>query len=193
MKPLHAVALGLVIIAVYNKVGDYDLLPDPAGWALVLVGLKVLGDRFGALPYRGLLWTLGLLALAASSVLFVPSAREWFEDADPALGWAIDIPSLGFCGALCYALAPGARAVKEIGAAAWLQWTAIGFGISILAPVIVIGGDVEALRDPAGVVTGLAQLSLFVLCFAYASREWAGAPPVADAGSPRDADEPTLP
>jgi hypothetical protein len=175
VKPLHAVALGLVIVAIYAKAGDFDLLADPVGWALVLVGLKVLVDRVD-LPLTGLLWTAGVLALVASAALTVPWLHEWFEDADPALGWAIDVPALGFCGILCHALCTGARAAKEVGAAAWLQWTAIGFGVSVAAPVVVIGGGVEGLRGPAELVTGLSQLSLFVLCLVYAGRTWAGAP-----------------
>lgn len=175
MKPLHAVALGLVIVAIYAKAGDYDLLADPVGWLLVLLGLRVLTERV-ELALTGVLWTTGVLALLASAALVAPPVREWFEDADPALGWAVDVPALAFCGLLCHTLVPGARAVKEVAAYAWLQWTAIGFGLSVLAPVVVIGGDVEGLRGPAELVTGLAQLSLFVLCLVYAGRTWAGAP-----------------
>lgn len=183
MKPLHAVALGLVVIALYAQQGDYDLLPDPAGWALVLVGLKVLTDRVD-LPRSPVLWLLGVLALAASAALTAPPVREWFEDAEPALGWAIDVPALGFCAVLCHSLTSGARAAKEVGAYGWLQWTAIGFVASVLAPIVVIGGDVEALRGPAELVAGLAQLSLFVLCLAYGGRTWAGAPKPAEPAEP---------
>lgn len=174
MKPLHAVALGLAVIAIYARAGDYDLLADPAGWLLVLAGLKLLTDRVD-LPLAGLLWTVGLLALAASAALSVPPVRDWFEDADPALGWAVDAPALAFCGLLCHSLVPGARAAKEIAAYAWLQWTSIGFIVAVAAPVVVIGGGVEGLRGPAALVTALAQLSLFVLCLMYSGREWAGA------------------
>ena len=179
MKPLYGVALGLVIIALYAKAGDFDLLPDPLGWALVLIGLNVLTRRV-ELRFAGPLWVSGLLALAASVALTAPSVRDWFEDAEPALGWAVDVPALGFCGLLCAALAPAARAAGATAAYAWFQWTSIGFGVSVLAPVVVIGGDVEGLRGPAELITGLAQLSLFLLCLWYGGREWAGAPPVAD-------------
>lgn len=186
MKPLHAVAIGLVVVALYARWGDVDVLADPVGWALVLAGLKVLGDRVD-LPQAGVLWVLGGLALAASAALAVPSVHEWFEDAEPALGWAVDVPALGFCALLCHALGPGARAAREVGAAAWLQWTSIGFVVSVLAPVVVIGGDVEGLRGPAELVTGLAQISLFVLCLAYGGRAWAGAPPADTGERPVDA------
>lgn len=188
MKPLYGVALGLVVIALYAKAGDFDLLPDPLGWALVLVGLNVLTHRV-ELRFQGALWVAGLLALAAAVALTVPSVREWFEDAEPALAWAVDVPALGFCALLCAALAPAARAAKAIAAYGWFQWTSIGFGISVLAPVVVIGGGVDGLRGPAELVTGLAQLSLFVLCVWYGGRAWAGAPPVVDeADSPASAE-----
>ena len=187
MKPLYGVALGLVIIALYAKSGDFDLLPDPLGWALVLIGLTVL-TRSTEVRYQGGLWVFGLLALAASIALTVPSVREWFEDAEPALAWAADVPALGFCALLCAALAAAARAAGATGAFAWFQWTAIGFGVAVLAPVIVVGGGVDALRGPAELVTGLAQVALFVLCLAYGGRDWAGAPPPVDESADRSAD-----
>ena len=183
MKPLHAVALGLVIVALYARAGDFDLLPDPAGWLLVLVGLKVLTDRVD-LALTGVLWVLGIGAVLASAALTVPSVRSWFEDAEPAVGWAVDVPALAFCGLLCHALGIGARAAREVGAHAWWQWTAIGFGVAVVAPVLVIGGGLDAFRGPAEVVTGLAQLAMFVLCLTYAGRAWAGAPePPVDAAT----------
>ena len=189
MKPLYGVAIGLVIIALYAKSGDLDLLPDPLGWVLVLIALNVLTRRV-ELRFRSALWAAGMLALAASVALTVPSVREWFEDAEPALSWAVDVPALGFCGLLCAALASVARAADAIAAYSCFHWTAIGFGVSVLAPVVVIGGDVDALWGPAELVTGIAQLALFVLCLWYGGREWAGAPPLAqDAGSPADAAE----
>ncbi|MDZ5619384.1 hypothetical protein SFC88_01025 [Nocardioides sp. HM23] len=189
MKPLYGVALGLVVIALYARSGDFDLLPDPLGWTLVLVALNVLRRRV-ELRLQGPLWVTGVLALVASVALTVPSVREWFEDAEPALAWAVDVPALAFCGLLCAALAFAARTGRAIAAFAWFQWTAIGFGVSVLAPVVVIGGGVDGLRGPAELVTGLAQLGLFILCLWYGGREWAGAPEVEEASdSPAAAEE----
>ena len=43
MKPLQSIAMGLVIIALKAWVnGEYDVLPDPIGWLLVLQGLAAL-------------------------------------------------------------------------------------------------------------------------------------------------------
>lgn len=179
MKPLHAIALGLIIIAFYAKAGDYDLLPDPAGWLLVLLGLRVLSGRVD-LRSTGGLWALGLLAFLASAVLTVPSVRAWFEDAEPAVGWAVDVPALAFCGLLCVALATAARQSAATAARAWFQWTAVGFVVAVLAPALVIGGGLEGLRSAAELTSGTAQLLLLLLCLGYAGREWAGAPPVVD-------------
>ena len=183
MRPLLAVALGLVVVGLYARAGDFDMLADPVGWLLVLAGVRVLAQRV-EVPRRGLLTVLGIAALLASAALWWPDVHDWFEDADPALGWAIDLPSLVFCAVLCHALSVLARGAHETVAAAWTAWTAIGFAVSALAPAIVVGGGVESLRDPAGFVTGLSQLSLFVLCLAYSGREWAGAPvPAEEAGA----------
>jgi hypothetical protein len=180
VRPLHAVALGLVVVAIYARAGEYDLLPDPIGWLLVLLGLKALTSRVDV-PLQGIAWVLGALAVLASAALSVPDVFDWFEDADPALRWAMDVPALAFCAVLCHGLAQTARAARATAAAAWFQWTAIGFCLSVLAPVIVIGGGVDSLRGTFEVATGLAQLALFVLCLSYAGREWAGAPEPEDA------------
>lgn len=182
MKPLVLVALGLVVVALYSRAGSFDLLPDPVGWALVLGGVALLG-RGRELAQRSALWVLGVAALLASAVLWWPDVHDWFADADPSLGWAIDLPSLAFCGLLCHALSVRAREAGDTFATGWTSWTAIGFALSALAPIIVIGGGVESLRDPAGIVTGLSQVSLFVLCVVYAGRAWADG-----AAAPVDAD-----
>jgi hypothetical protein len=182
-QPLLVVAVGLVVVALYSRAGGFDLLPDPLGWALVLGALRTVVRRV-ELTQQTVLWVLGIGALLASAVLWWPSVHDWFADADPALGWAIDLPSLTFCAVLCHALSVQARAAGETFATGWLSWTAIGFAVSAVAPAIVIGGGVESLRDPAGIVTGLAQVSLFVQCVIYAGRAWAGA-----AESSRSADE----
>ena len=53
VKPLQAVAMGLVIVLLGATVSGYDLLADPVGWLLVLVGLATLpvpGPRGAAGP-----------------------------------------------------------------------------------------------------------------------------------------------
>jgi hypothetical protein len=42
VKPLQAAAMGLVIVLLGPTVHAYDLLPDPVGWILVLIGLTAL-------------------------------------------------------------------------------------------------------------------------------------------------------
>ncbi|UMG94214.1 hypothetical protein MF408_09425 [Nocardioides sp. TF02-7] len=142
MRPLVAVALGLVVVALYARSGSFDLLVDPLGWLLVLLGVRVLADRTG-LRHRAWLGLLGWLALLVSAVLVVPDARAWLEDAEPALGWVADLPALAFCGLLCHALAGRAKAAGQTGAAAWAEWTAVGFAFTALAPALVIGGGLQ--------------------------------------------------
>ena len=40
MKPLQSVAMGLVIVVLVARYGEYDALADPLGWLLVLWGVR---------------------------------------------------------------------------------------------------------------------------------------------------------
>ncbi|NHA01006.1 hypothetical protein G5V59_16995 [Nocardioides sp. W3-2-3] len=108
MKPLHAVALGLVLLAlgpVDAPVGTFDPLPDPLGWVLVLVGLHGLGPALD--PRRlGTLRFVGVLALCFSIAIVVPAVARWLET-DPSLGWFADVPRFGFFALLCHEPEPG--------------------------------------------------------------------------------------
>ena len=93
MKPLQAVGLGLVLLALGPAdaaPGTFDPLPDPLGWFLVLVGLHGLGP---ALDPRRLptLRFVGALALVVSAAMVVPAVARWLET-DPSLGWSADVP-----------------------------------------------------------------------------------------------------
>ncbi len=59
--------MGLVIVLLTASVRGYDLLADPIGWLLVLVGLPTL-----PVPQRGALQGLATLSLAVSAVAVVP-------------------------------------------------------------------------------------------------------------------------
>src|SRR5918993_5067267 len=95
--------MGLVFIALVARVnGEYDVIPDPVGWLLVLQGLAQLPD---ALPHRSALRTLGFVALLLSVVLWFPDLAGGLEAEDVALLWAATLPQLAFVALLCRALA----------------------------------------------------------------------------------------
>ncbi|MGA8255486.1 MAG: hypothetical protein WB767_02830, partial [Nocardioides sp.] len=98
MKPLQAMAMGYLIIALYARQSGYDLLPDPVGWVLVLVGVRGLPD---AAPRR-LLGSTAAVALVVSLPLWVPALRDGLEDEDASLAWAADLPGFVFAGLLFF-------------------------------------------------------------------------------------------
>ena len=178
MKPLQSIAMGLVIIALRAWVnGEYDLLPDPIGWLLVLQGLGALP---ATLVHRPALRTLGFLALVMSIVLWFPSLRDGLERADESLLWAADLPQLGFVAVLCLALSraaadPTRGPAPDPGAARWLHTAAVLTGVAAVLPVVALGAGVDSLVEVMIVGSGLVLLLVIVLMFRYSARPWAAA------------------
>ncbi len=71
MRPLQSIGLGLVLVVLDASVGDpgLDLVPDPLGWVLVLLGVRRLPARIG---HRSLLQGVAAVAGLVSLVLWVP-------------------------------------------------------------------------------------------------------------------------
>lgn len=169
MKPLQSIAMGLVIIAAVARVnGEYDVLPDPVGWLLVLHGL---GQLPPALDHRPALRSLGFVALVMSVVLWFPSLRDGLERTDESLLWAADLPQLAFVGVLCLALSRAAAA--EPARARWLHTAAVLTGVAALLPVVVLGAGAGSLLAVMYVGASMVLLLVIVLLFRYASRPWA--------------------
>lgn len=177
MRPLHLFAFGVVLVALELRAGEWDLLPGPVGWLLTLLAVHLLGRR-AALQRRGLLVVLAVATIGAATLTWVPAGAAWVEDAEEAVRWAVGLPAMLYCGTVCLELSRLARADSYRTPTTVLQWTAIGFFVSGVAPVLVIGGGQDWLETPAVAVNALAQLSLFVCCLVYAGRAWAGAPEV---------------
>jgi len=183
MKPLQAIAMGLVIVALIARFGDYDGLVDPLGWVLVLLGLRGLPD---ATPLRSALWATAVAAAIVSVPLWIPASAEWLDDADPALAWAANLPKFAFVGLLAHALAGAATAAGERGPAGWLRMIVTATAFVVAAPVLVFAADIDALADPADIAAQVVLLVEVWLLFSYAGRSWAGAPPVDDSiGRPK--------
>ena len=174
--PLLVVAIGLAITAIYDARHGWDLLPDPIGWLLILAALIELTMRLD-LAQRRTLWVLGIGATLAAGVLWVPAIRDSIANADPSLGWAIELPRFTFFALLCHSLSVSARDTGTRVATGWASWTAVGFIVCAIAPIVVVGGGVESMAGPTSALIGLSQVSLFVLCLVYATKVWAGAAP----------------
>jgi hypothetical protein len=176
MRPLQSIAMGLVIVALRAQLaGGYDALPDPLGWLLVIVGVRGLPAD---LPRRDAVVTMAWLAAAVSVPLWFPAFSDAAYAIDPSLGWALNLPQLGFAALLCHSLATGAVAVEDNGAASWLRLAMAGFVVAAVLPVIVFGAGVGSLEITAYVGATLVLLTLICLLFVYSARPWAVDQPV---------------
>ncbi|MCB0895271.1 MAG: hypothetical protein H6529_12425 [Nocardioides sp.] len=171
MKPLQAVGMGLVIVALGAKVAGFDLLADPLGWLLVLYGVR----RLPQLPWSSTVTALCTLALAASVVLWFPAVPEALADQDASLEWAASLPQIVAVATLCAALARLAQEAGDRRAYAWLRTALTLLVLTAVVPVVVLSVE-------PGAVAGMLLLGLvtivvvIVLVFAYSSRPWAAPP-----------------
>lgn len=168
VKPLQAVAMGLVIVLLTASVRGYDLLADPVGWLLVLVGLAAL-----PVPQRGTLQGLATLSLAVSAVVWFPGARDALNVTDLALAWAAGLPELIVLIVLTHALAQTASLAADRSAAGWLRTARTLLLVVAVLPAIVLGGGIDSLDTALGLIGSAVLLLLVVLLFRYAGRPWA--------------------
>jgi hypothetical protein len=168
VKPLQAVAMGLVIVLLTASVSGYDLLADPLGWLLVLGGLNTL-----PVPRRGVLQGLAMLSLVVSAVVWFPGARDALNVRDLALAWAAGLPELITLVVLTHALAQTAVLTADRSATAWLRTArTLLLGVTVL-PAIVLGGGIDSLDTALGLIGSAVLLLVIVLFFRYADRPWA--------------------
>ena len=180
MKPLQSIAMGMVVILLLVVVGDgYDLLPNPLGWVLVVLGLRRLPPTVELRPVLG--W-LGLLAGVVSVPLWVPAVVDALDAADESLAWAVNLPQFGCYLLLAHALSRTAAAAGDKAAATWWRGLALGLGAVIALPVLIFGGGLAELEAPAGLLVGLVPTVMVVLLFVHSGRPWAGATPPPAAG-----------
>ncbi|WP_167736807.1 hypothetical protein [Nocardioides sp. 1609] len=173
MKPLQSIAMGVVVLLLVAAVEGHDLLADPLGWVLVLVGVRALPGDF---PLRTALLRLGVAAALVSLPLWVPGVVAVLDDADEALAWAVDLPRLTWYAVLCAALVRAADTAGDLVARAWWRTALAGSVLVIVLPVLVLGAGLDALTDVAGVVVALVPVVVVGLLFWCAGRAWAAGP-----------------
>ncbi len=176
MKPLQAVAMGMVVILLVVQAGEVDLLANPLGWVLVIVGVRQLP---AAVDLRPTLLVLSGLALLVSLPLCVPSVVDALDDADESLAWALNLPQFGTYLLLSLALSRAAVEHGDRAAGAWWSTMVLGFAAVLVLPVLIFGGGLDGLEALAGLLVGLVPTVTIVLLFVHSSRAWAGAPAVA--------------
>lgn len=175
-QPLLLVLLALLIIQVRIEFRGVDLLPDPLGWLLVAVASAALPHD---VPRRPAVVAGALLAAAASVATWPTSWKEQVDELEPALLWAITLPSLAWSILFCLAVAHVVheRAPKEVGSMLMWKYLGGGFIAATVLPVLVFGAGLDALEDIYAAITVLVQLGLFALCLFHAWKPWALVPP----------------
>jgi hypothetical protein len=173
VKPLQAIGMGLVIVALTVRAGGVDLLPDPLGWALVLHGAV----RVGRLPRRSAVTGTLAAALAVAVVLWLPGVDAWLADRDDSLLWAASLPQVAALAVLTGSLATGAGTAGDAGAARWLGAVRTLVVVTGVLPVLVLAAGTASIAVML-LVGLLALLLTIVLAFGFAGREWAAAEPV---------------
>ncbi len=178
MRPLQSIGLGLVLVVLDATVGDpgLDLVPDPLGWVLVLLGVRRLPAHVG---HHRLLQGVAAVAGLVSLLLWLPPLAAQVRGLDESLRWVLDLPTPGFVLLLALALraatgcstdgdTDGDRPARN----GW-QAVALGAVLTMLLPPVVYGAGVPALALPAVAVAIGTLVAAIALCFVHAARPWA--------------------
>lgn len=166
--------MGLVVVYLVVGLDGWDLMADPVGWLLVLLGLSPLSDR---LPGCAGVRAAALVSFAVAVLTWGP---DWALGAtvrdDESLGWLASLPALVFAYLLSTALAaslpPPWRSRFTL-----LRY---GFVVAALLPVLIYGAGWEWLVAPTGLVVFVLDVLLVVWLWSAAR-----VPAVDDPAEPR--------
>ncbi len=125
---------------------QYDALPDPLGWLLVILGMVALArvdDSFSTSRW------LAVLAGVVSVPMWFPQLHHQLDDSGD---WFASLPQLAFClvlareiGLLGATQTPADGYVaKRFGLLVW------GFGVLAVLPVLTLGGGLDPARGSDG-------------------------------------------
>lgn len=174
MQSLRTVATGLVVVFLAVVADGYDLLADPLGWILVLVGLAPLHE---VLPRHRAVTAAALLSLVVSVLTWVPDwAAGRAVRTDESLGWLVSLPALAFAYLLADALSTRLAAPWTVRFAA-LKW---GFLLAAVLPVLVYGAGWQWLVAPTGLLVAVLDVLLVVWLWSAAR-----SPVLVDPAEPR--------
>ncbi len=182
MSPLQKIAMGLVVVVGFAYVparpspswAHYDVLADPLGWLLVVLGTVALTRADPA--YSASRWLA-----AVAGVVSVPM---WFPQLhhrlDASGEWFVSLPQLLFClflareigiqGALRTPRDP--YVAKRFGLLVW------GFAIITVLPVLALGGGLSQLEAPTQLVSIVLNVAFVWFLFRVHRRDWLGGTPV---------------
>ncbi|GGO88737.1 hypothetical protein GCM10011584_16460 [Nocardioides phosphati] len=171
IRPMVLIGLGLLIDLVDPALNGWDLLPDWAGWILVLIGTAVFARQ---LPSRGLMLTAAAGALVLSAALWPPASIDWLKDQDASVAWSCTLPAIAW--AILYSLALSGLSRKDPGASFWWKYIAAMNAAAAVLPILVYGGGMASLETFMFVLGWLGQLCATVFSFLHSRRDWALVP-----------------
>ena len=180
MSPLQKIAMGLVIVVGSALVpahpspgwARYDVLADPVGWVLVLLGTFALVRTEDA--FASSRWTAAVAGVV-SVPMWLPQVRHLL---DASGQWAASLPQIAFCLLLAHQVGTSAAqqsprdayVAKRFGLLVW------GFGLLAVLPVVAIGGGVHALEPATATLSVLVDVAFVYYLFRVHRREWLGGP-----------------
>jgi hypothetical protein len=151
---------------------QYDALPNPLGWALVIVGAAALvraGPTFG--PAR---W-LAVVAGVVSVPLWFPQLTHHL---DASGQWFVSLPQIVFC--LWLARQIGVEGAlqepRDTYAAKWFGLLVWAFAVVAVLPVLTLGGGLTQLAATTQLVSALVDLVFVYFLFRVHRRTWLGGP-----------------
>lgn len=161
LKPLAAMAWGLLLVVLDLRVDRIDLVPDPLGWLVVLLAARSLSRLHRAFT----------VSVAASALGLVASVPDWFAPAGSLVTAATSVAETALVFATCtgiIALVPERRA----GANA-IRWWDLGLSVAFVPVVALAAADPDL--GALALLVGLAALVVFV-CFLVLLFRTAGHP-----------------
>ena len=152
LKPLAALAWGMLIVVIDVRFEKLDVLPDPFGWAFAAVAVGKLAGL-----HRGY-----LVAAVACVVAVLPSLPSWVGVQHPLITFAEAVAMSVLVFAVCTALIATAPAHRN--AANAIRWVDLGAGVSLLVLTALADADPSfaAALTPLAVVVALVMVAAFV-------------------------------
>ena len=172
--------MGMVIVVLFAYVPAhpspdwqrYDVLADPLGWVLVLLGIRSLA-RFDE-AFTTSQW-VALLAGAVSIPMWFPQLSHRLDDSGQ---WFASLPQIVFCLLLAREIGvkgawqtpPDRYVERRFGLLVW------GFGLVAVLPVLTLGGGIDQLEAPTQLVSLLVNVAFVYQLFRVHRRQWLGGP-----------------
>lgn len=152
LKPLAALAWGMLIVVFDLRVSELDLLPDPLGWLLAAVAVRKLAGL-----HRGY-----VVAAVACAVAVLPSLPSWAGVQHPLIAVADAVAMSVVVFATCTALMATAPARRD--AANAIRWLDLGAGgtLLVLAALADAERSLRSALTPLAVAVGLVMVVAFV-------------------------------